>query len=61
MVVRVKEEGASERCSAMEQIRVESRKRKADVTTSLGAKASRLPSGLSSRESLTNRLKKQSR
>jgi hypothetical protein len=56
MAMRVKDEGASECCSAMEQIRVESH-----ATISLGAKASRLPSGHSSQENLVNRLKKQSR
>jgi hypothetical protein len=49
--VRVKDEGGSERRSVIERIGV------GPSATSLHAKAGRLPSGLSSRESLANRLR----
>jgi hypothetical protein len=52
---RVKEDGRSEGRTVMERIRVEL------MATSLCAKASRLPSGLSSRENLINRLGRESR
>jgi hypothetical protein len=51
MAARVKDEGESERRSVIERIGVE------PSTTSLHAKAGRLPSGLSSRESPANRLR----
>ena len=52
MVMRVRDVGTSECRAVMARIR---------VATSPDAKAGRLPSGLPSRESLTNRLKKQGR
>ena len=55
---RVKEEGASECRSVMERIGIAPHRRWA---TSSHAKAGRLPSGLHSRESLSNRLRRQSR
>ena len=51
IAARVEEEGESERRSVVERIGVEL------LATSLHAKASRLPSGLSSRENLANRLR----
>lgn len=51
MGMRVKEIGESECCPVMGQIRVEA------MPTLLDAKAGRLPIGLSSRESLCNRLR----
>src|SRR5215510_6754199 len=51
MAVQVEDEGESERRSVIERIGVE------PSTTSLHAKAGRLPSGLSSRESPANRLR----
>lgn len=51
IAVRVEDEGESERRSVIERIGVK------PMATSLHAKASRLPSGLSSRESPANRLR----
>ena len=51
IAVRVEDEGESERRSVIERIGVE------PLATSLHAKAGRLPSGLSSRESPANRLR----
>jgi hypothetical protein len=51
MAVRVEDEGESERRSVIERIGVE------PLATLLHAKAGRLPSGLSSRESQANRLR----
>src|SRR5215470_325270 len=54
IAVRVEDEGESERHSVMEWIGV------GPLATSLYAKAGRLPSGLSSRESPANRLREKS-